>query len=288
MNRSLSASTRGALWVSAAMFFFSIQPVIVRLLSDTISASEQMFFRGVVTVVVILPWCLRRGGAGIRTRRLKLIAVRSAFIALGAVSFFYAIARMPLAEAVSLHFTLPLFGMVAAAVYLGERMRLHRWVATLIGFAGALVILRPGFVPVDLVAMMVLFSALAYALGSVLTKELMRTEAADVVVFHMNVFSVLLFAIPAYVYWTTPTLEDWLLLIALGLFTLAAHLCYTRGMAVAEASFLFAFEFLRLPIAALAGLVLFAEAPGIWTWAGASIIFGATFYATARERSESG
>lgn len=284
MNRSLSASTRGALWVSAAMFFFSIQPVIVRLLSDTISASEQMFFRGVVTVVVILPWCLRRGGAGIRTRRLKLIAVRSAFIALGAVSFFYAIARMPLAEAVSLHFTLPLFGMVAAAVYLGERMRLHRWVATLIGFAGALVILRPGFVPVDLVAMMVLFSALAYALGSVLTKELMRTEAADVVVFHMNVFSVLLFAIPAYVYWTTPTLEDWLLLIALGLFTLAAHLCYTRGMAVAEASFLFAFEFLRLPIAALAGLVLFAEVPGIWTWAGASIIFGATFYATARER----
>ena len=283
-----SATTRGALWVTAAMMFFSVQPVMVRYLSDTIPATEQVFFRGVVTVVLFLPWMLRKGSQGLRTRRLGLIGVRSAFIGLGVVSFFYAVGLMPLAQVVALHFTLPLFGMVAAMIYLRERPPAHRWIATVIGFAGTLVILRPGFVPVDLVAMMVLFSALCYALGSVVTKELVRTEAPDLVVFYMNIFSVLFFAIPAWLYWVPPTYEDWILLTVLGAITLFAHICYTRGVAVAEVSYLFAFEFLRLPIAALAGLALFAEVPDIWTVIGAAVIFGATYYATWRERRAEG
>ncbi len=148
MTGPLSATARGSLWMVGAMLFFSIQPVVVRLLSDTISASEQVFFRGVVTVLLILPWTLRKGFVGLRTRRLGLIGVRSAFIAIGAVTFFWALARMPLAQAVALHFTLPLFGMVAAVIYLHERMVAHRLIAIAIGFCGMLVILRPGFVPV--------------------------------------------------------------------------------------------------------------------------------------------
>ncbi len=284
MTQPLSATTRGSLWMVGAMMFFSVQPVVVRLLSDTISASEQVFFRGVVTVVLLAPWTLRRGLAGLRTRRLGLIGVRSAFIAIGAVTFFWALARMPLAQAVALHFTLPLFGMVAAVIYLRERMVAHRWIATMIGFCGMLVILRPGFVPIDGVVMMVLLSALAYAIGSVLTKELVRTEAPDLVVFHMNVFGALFFAIPTWIYWTPPTFEDAVLLFALGATTLLAHLCYTHGMAAADASFLFAFEFIRLPIAALIGLMLFAEIPDVWTGIGAVVIFGATYYATWHER----
>lgn len=284
MTGPLSATARGSLWMIGAMMFFSIQPVVVRLLSDTISASEQVFFRGVVTVVLILPWTLRKGLAGLRTRRLGLIGVRSAFIALGAVTFFWALARMPLAQAVALHFTLPLFGMVLAVIYLHERMVSHRLIAIAIGFCGMLVILRPGFVPVGLVAMMVLLSALSYAMGSVLTKELMRTEPPDLVVFHMNVFGVLFFAIPTWIYWVPPAFEDIVLLTVLGVTTLLAHLCYTHGMAAADASFLFAFEFIRLPIAALTGLILFAEVPDGWTAMGAAIIFGATYYVTLRER----
>jgi drug/metabolite transporter (DMT)-like permease len=136
-----------------------------------------------------------------------------------------------------------------------------------------------------MLAMLVLFSAFCYALGSVLTKELVRTESPDLVVLHMNVFGVLFFAIPTYLYWVPPTNEDWLLLVALGAVTMCAHICYTHGMAAADAGYLFAFEFLRLPLAALAGLVLFAEVPDIWTGAGALIIFGATYYIIRRERN---
>jgi len=284
MSLPLSATARGSLWMVGAMAFFSVQPVVVRLLSDTIPVSEQVFFRGVVTVLLITPWSFRNGLAGLRTRRLGLIGVRSAFIAVGAVTFFWAIARMPLAPAVALHFTLPLFGMVAAVIYLRERMVAHRMIAVMIGFCGALVILRPGFVPIDLVAMVVLLSALAYALGSVVTKELMRTEPPDLVVFHMNVFGVLFFAVPTWIYWVPPTFGDSMMLFGLGATTLLAHLCYTHGMAAADASFLFAFEFLRLPIAALAGLLMFAEVPDGWTVLGAAIIFSATYYVTRRER----
>jgi drug/metabolite transporter (DMT)-like permease len=283
-----SATTRGALWVTAAMMFFSVQPVMVRYLSDTIPVTEQVFFRGLFVVLLFLPWSLRNGWSALGTRRLPLIGVRSVFIAIGAVTFFYAVARMPLAEAVALHFTLPLFGMVAAMIYLRERPPAHRWIATAIGFAGALVILRPGFIPVDTVALMVLFSALCYALGSVLTKELVRTEPTDVVVLYMNVYSVLLFSLPTWMYWVPPTPGDWLMLIALGVVTLLAHVCYTRGVAATEVSYLFAFEFLRLPLAALAGLALFAEVPDIWTAIGAAIIFGATYFTTWRERRAEG
>lgn len=279
-----SPTTRGTLWMIGAMIFFSIQPVMVRYLADTIPAAEQVFFRGVVIVVLILPWTLRRGLARLKTQRLTLIGVRSAFIALGAVAFFHALGLMPLAQAVALHFTLPLFGMVAAMVYLRERIAAYRWAATMIGFSGTLVILRPGFVPVDELALLVLFSAFCYALGSVLTKELVRTEPPDLVVLHMNVFGVLFFAVPTYLYWVPPTGEDWVLLVALGAVTMFAHICYTHGMAAADAGYLFAFEFLRLPLAALAGLMLFAEVPDIWTGAGAAIIFGATYYIIRREQ----
>ncbi len=145
-------------------------------------------------------------------------------------------------------------------------------------------ILRPGVVAVDVLALVVLFSAFCYALGSVLTKELVRTEPPDLVVLHMNLFGVLFFAVPTYLYWVPPTIEDWVLLVGLGAVTMFAHICYTHGMAAAEAGYLFAFEFLRLPLAALAGLVLFAEVPDIWTGAGALIIFGATYYIVQRER----
>ncbi len=284
MAGQISATTRGALWVSGAMMFFSVQPIMVRYLSDTLPTTEQVFFRGVVVVVLFLPWTLRNGLAALHTRRLPLIGIRSAFIAIGAVTFFYAVARMPLAPAVALHFTLPLFGIIAAMIYLRERPAAHRWIATAIGFGGTMVILRPGFVAIDIVALMVLFSALCYAIGSVLTKELVRTESADTVVLYMNLCSVALFAVPTWIYWVPPTPDDWAMLTALGVVTLLAHVCYTRGVAVAEVSYLFAFEFLRLPVAAVAGFALFAEVPDAWTVVGAAIIFGAIYYATSRER----
>lgn len=287
MSVNLSAPMRGVLWMVGAMVFFSIMTVQVRYLSDTIPASEQAFFRGFVAIALMLPWLLRGGPGSLKTRRLPLIGVRSAFIAVGVWTWFYAIAVMPLAEAVALHFTLPLFGIVLAMAFLGEKATMHRRIATAIGFSGMVVILRPGFIAIELISLMVLFSALCYAVGSVITKALVRTEAPDLVVFYMNLYGVFFFAVPTYLEWVTPTFDDWILLFLLGLSTVAAHVCYTRGLVTADASFLFPFEFLRLPMTAAAGIVLFAETLDTWTVIGALIIFGATYYLTREGKQHS-
>jgi drug/metabolite transporter (DMT)-like permease len=274
---------RGVLWMVGAMTFFSILTVLVRYLADTIPAAEQGFIRGGVTVTIMVAWQLRKGLEGFRTRRLGRIGIGAAFIALGVWTWFHAVGIMKLADAVALHFTLPLFGILLATIFLRERPTVHRWAATVIGFSGALVILRPGFAAVELVGLMVLFSAFCYAAGSVFTKELVRTEPPDLIVLYMNIYGVVYFAVPAYLTWVPPGLNDWMLLFGLGLATMAAQVCYTRGLTTADASYLFPVEFLRLPMTAGAGIVLFAEELDAWTAVGALIIFGSTYYIT-RER----
>jgi drug/metabolite transporter (DMT)-like permease len=280
MPVNLSGPMRGVLWMAGAMIFFTILTVLVRYLAATIPAAEQAFVRGIVAVAFMVPWQMRKGLAGFRTRRLGLIGIRAAFIAFGVWTWFYAVGVMPLADAVALHFTLPLFGIVLAMIFLRERPTVHRWAATVVGFCGALVILRPGFAAVELVGLIVLFSAFCYAAGSVITKELVRTEPPDLIVLYMNIFGVLYFAVPAYLTWVPPGPGDWMLLFGLGLSTMGAHICYTRGLTTADASYLFPVEFIRLPMTAGAGIVLFAEALDTWTVVGALIIFASTYYIT--------
>ncbi len=272
--------------MTVAILFFSIMPVLVRYLSVTIPAVEQVFFRGVISAALMLPWMLRGGYRTLRTGRPWLIGVRSIFVGVAVVSWFYAIAIMPLAEATALHFTLPLFGIILATLFLGERSLPYRWIATAIGFSGVLVILRPGLVTFEPVALMVLLSAFCYATGVVITKTLVRTEPADAVVFYMNLYALPLFIVPTAIYWVTPNLNEWLLLGTLAGTTLAAHISIAKALTLADASFLLSFDFLRLPLTAGAAYVLFAEVPGIWTVAGGLIIFGSAFYITTRERAE--
>ncbi len=286
MANSPSDVTKAAIMMSVAMLFFAAMPVIVRYLSDTIPAVQQVFFRGVLTALVMLPWMLRGGFRTMRTRRLGLMGVRSTCIAFGVLTWFYAIARLPLAEATALHFTLPLFGIVLAMLFLGERSMAHRWIAIGIGFSGVLVIIRPGAGTFDPIALLVLFSAFCYAVGTVVTKTLVRTEQPELVVFYMNFYALPLFIVPTVIYWVTPNLNEWLLLGALAGTTMAAHIGITRAMVLADAGFLLSFDFLRLPFAAVAGFVLFAEMPDLWILFGALIIFGAAYYITTRERAE--
>ena len=285
MANGYSATTQSAIWMTVAMLFFSAMPIMVRYLSDTIPAIEQVFFRGVITAAAMLPWMLRRGFRTVRTKRLGLIGIRSTLIGFGVVTWFYAIAAMPLAEATALHFTLPLFGIVLAMLFLGERSPAHRWIATGIGFSGVLVILRPGLVTFEPIALVVLFSAFCYAAGTVITKTLVRTEPPDIVVFYMNLYALPLFIVPTVIYWVTPSLDEWLLLGALAGTTLVAHICITRALVLVDASFLMSFDFLRLPLTAGAAYVLFAEVPGIWTVTGGLVIFESAYYITTRERA---
>ena len=166
---------------------------------------------------------------------------------------------------------------------LREKVGIHRWGATLAGFGGALVIIRPGVTDVSLPILLVVLSSALYAGAWSSVKILTRTDSAAVTVFWMNLLMLPLTAIPMVFVWVTPGPEDLLPIVVMALSGWAAHFCQARAFEAADASAVMPFDFLRLPLGALFGYLLFAELIDGWTWAGAVVIFLAGYYITRRE-----
>jgi len=270
--------------MTTAIVLFSGMTVLIRMLTADIPVHQIIFVRGVVSVLFIVPWLARLGLPSLATRRFGLLMGRGVLTSIGLITWIYAIARIPLAEAVALHFTLPLFGILLAAYFLRERLDIHRGAVTIVGFLGTLVILRPGTEALDMVSLIVLLSALAYAGTGIQTKMLVRTETSAAIVFYVSAFTAVAFAIPCLFHWAKPTSVQWAMLVGVAAFNVAAQSCMNRAFSAADASFILPFDFLRLPFAVLAGYFLFSEKPDVWTITGAAIIFGATYYNTMRER----
>jgi drug/metabolite transporter (DMT)-like permease len=193
---------------------------------------------------------------------------------------------MAIAKVVSLHFTLPLFGIVGAAIFLREGVGAHRWIGAAVGFLGVLIILRPGMIPVNEVALLVLASAAGYALSDLALKSLVRTEPPDLLVFMLSVLHapMALIMIPLVSEWVTPTWREIGFMIAIGVCGVLAHMCSTRAFRAVDASYVMLLSFMRMPIVAFGAYLLFGETVDAFTILGAVVIFGAAYYATERER----
>ncbi len=277
------APIRGLLWMATAAVFFSISIGLVRHISEHINAFEQTFWRQLMGTVILLPFMWRRGLAGFKTHQIKINLVRNLAGYVGISLSFYSVTLIPLADSLALQFTLPLFTVVFAVIILGEKVGAHRWTATAVGFAGALVVLRPGFVEITLGMITALVAAASFGVSDTLIRKLSRTDSTMVIVFYGFALQ-LPFALPGALYdWVTPSLADWPWLIALGLLSFAAQWSLSRSFVLAEASLVSPVLFLRLPFVSVIGFFFFAQVPDIWTWVGALIIFSSAFYAGRRE-----
>ena len=284
----LSGSTRGALWMIGAAMSLVAMAVLVRFLTPKYSVLELIFLRNVIVLVLMTPWIMRTGLHNLRTPRLAGHALRNAFLYSGNVAWFFGVTMVSLADLAALQFTMPLFTIIMAAIALREKIGVHRWSATAVGFLGALVIIRPGIIELDLGAIVVLIAAFMYSAAYIVTKKLASTESGNLVVFYMSVFIVAFAFIPAMVVWRTPDLIDAPALIMLGAMGYTTHFCVTRAMAAADASYVAPFDFLRLPMSAILGYVLFQEVSDPWVWAGAAVIFWAAYYNTWMEKRAGG
>jgi drug/metabolite transporter (DMT)-like permease len=170
-----------------------------------------------------------------------------------------------------------------AVIVLRERPGVVRIVCTLIGFAGVLVILRPGAVPIGPAALLVLASALCYAGVGIFTRVLGRTEAPATTTFYYQAMLAAFALIPSLFVWVTPSVADLPALLLLAVAGTAAPYCLVRGMVHAEATIVEPLEYLRLPFTAALAWMLFAETTDGWTWAGALVIAAATWYMARHE-----
>ncbi len=288
MAQSLSGPTRGALWMIGAATSLVAMAVLVRYLAPKYSVLELIFLRNVVNLALMTPWIMKSGVATLKTAHLGGHGLRNAFLYSGNVAWFFAVSMVSLADLAALQFTMPLFTIIMAAIVLREKIGFHRWAATALGFVGAVIIIRPGFVDVGVGSFVVLTAAFLYSCAFIVTKRLSATESGNVVVFYMSVFILVFSAVPAMFVWQTPAIDDAPAIIALGVTGYSTHFCVTRSMAAADASYVVPFDFLRLPLSAILGYFLFREVAAPWTWAGAVIIFGAAYFNTWMEKRAGG
>lgn len=276
----LPATVRGPAWMVMGGVSLTLMAIDIRYLAPKFSVLEMIFIRNVITLAIMLPWAYRVGAAGLRTRRFPLHLFRNLIHYLGNLGWFLGVTLVTLADLSALQFTVPLFITVMAALILGEDVGRRRWSATCIGFFGVLIIVRPGYIPAELGTVAVMLSAFFYAASHVSTKVLSRTESPNLVLFYMAVVFVPVSLVPALFVWVTPGWQDAPPLLILGATGAFAHFCIIRSFSAADASLVTPFEFVRLPVSAAFGFVLFGETAEIWTWIGALVIFGATYYIT--------
>lgn len=274
----------GAFWMILGTTCFAGMAIFIRLLAGKQNAIDIAFWRSVMGTLFLLPFMLRGMRQGLfRTKKLPLLGARAIFTYLAMTAYFFALAEINIVDAVALNATIPLFTVLLATFFLPEQVGWRRWVATIVGFGGAMVILRPGFTDVGAPAMLAIGSAVFYAAAGIVVKILARTEPASRVVFYMNLLLILIAAGPAAYRWNIPTLDEWPYLFGIAVFGTLAHVCITRAFMAADASFCAPFDFWRLFLVAIAGWLLFDDPGSLWTWVGASIIFASAIYITRRE-----
>lgn len=277
------ATVRGAVWMTLAAVGFAMMTSIVRYLTRSLPSIELAFFRTFISLLFMVPWMVRAGWAGLRTGSVKKYGLRAFLGSFAMISWFTALAYMPVAEATSLSFTAPIFASIFAMVFLGERAGVRRWSAIVLGFLGALIILRPGFEEISPAAYLLLFGSAAVAGSVIMVKVLSRTETSSAIVAYMGIYMVPMLLIPTIFVWQTPPIELWLWLIAMGGVGTFAQWAMTQAYAAADATAVLPFDYLRLPFVAVVGLFVFDERLDVWTWIGALVIAGSSIYIAHRE-----
>ena len=268
-----------------AVVAWSTMMVLVRALSAEYTSFQILFVRTVVALFLLAPLLREPGPRILKTRRFPIHLMRAVFAYFGMLGLFIGIGEIPLADVVSLSFTQPIFIVVLAAILLGEKFGGARLAATLGGFAGVLILLRPGFNEIGFGAAVVLGGAISYACSNMCIKKLTSTESVGSTTLWVNILMCPLAGIPAVVYWVPPTAIDMVLLVGVGITGTSGIWFITRAYGAAEMSAVVPFDFLRLPIVGASGWLLFSETTDIWTVAGAVVIFTSTYLLA---RSEAG
>lgn len=278
-----SAPVRAAWLMLGSTFAFGLMAVAIRLATEHVPTQEVAFFRNAFGLLALLPMLLRPGRAPLATTQLPRYFLRSA-IGLGSMLCgFWALGHLPLAQAVSLSYSTPLFVTIAAVLWLGETVRARRWAAVVMGFIGVLVIVRPGTSEFSAGTLVAVAAAVLGSLVAIQIKQLTRIDSADTVVFYTYVFWVPLSLLPALFVWVWPTGIAWLWLLATGIMGTVGQLLWTRALRLGEVSALTPISFTQLPLVSLLGWMLFDEALDRWTVIGAAIILASNAYIAHRE-----
>ncbi len=281
---ALSPNLRGILWVALSGLVFALLNVFTLIPAQHLNPYVMSFLRYLFGALFLVPVVMRLGlYRSLHTRRAPLHIARGAIHTAGMMLWFVALPLTTLAEITALGFTGPIFVTIGAALFLREDVRLRRWLAVIVGFIGAMIIIRPGFGSIHLGVICILISTPIFSASNLISKGLARTDSASTIVIWQNIVIIVCAAPFAIWFWQTPAWTDLLWFLAAGLCGTVGHICQQRGYQLADITLLQPIGFLSLIWNTLLGYFLFFQKPDVWTFVGAAVIFASALYISHRE-----
>jgi drug/metabolite transporter (DMT)-like permease len=279
-----SRTVQAALLMLCASASISVLWAVLRYGAETMHPVYMVFWRSLIGAMVLLPLFARQGGfSSLRTKRLPLHFLRSASGLAAMSGIFYSIAHIPLAQAMAINYSAPLFATLGAVIVLGETLHRRRMTAVAIGFVGMLVVVRPGFDQIDLGILAALGGAVGMASALLCVKKLSSTESTMTIIFYGNMLCLPIAFGLALQYWQPMTWHNFGILAAVGVISTISQSFLTRSLALADAGAVLPMDFMRLVFVTLLGVMLFGETPHPITWVGAAVILCSTVYIARRE-----
>lgn len=282
----LSHNLQGMGWMLVTtVLIVTMHTMIRHLAEDGLHPFEIGFFRTFFGAPVVVVLLLKYGWGILKTDQLKVHGIRSFGHVAAMMLFFLGLSMTPLATANALAFTAPLFATVLAVIALGETIRWRRWAALIFGFAGTLVIIRPGFVDVGTGPILVLVSSAIWAVILIVIKTLGKRDSTPTIVTYMVLLMSPIALVPALFVWVWPTWEQLGILLVMGVMGTTAHLTLTQALRLGDAAVVMPMDFFKLIWAAAFGVLIFGEFPTLYTWIGGFMIFASATYIALRERA---
>ncbi len=280
----LDPVVRGLLWSAAAGLLFTLLNATIRKLTQELHPFEAQFLRYLCSLLVMVPLVMRAGLAAYRPNNIGSQFSRGAVHTVGLVLWFLALPSISLADTTAIGFTGPIFIMLGAAWFFGERMRWDRWVGALIGFAGVLIVVAPKLSGGGgAYTLLMLASSPVFAASFLMTKALTRSERPAVIVVWQSI-SITLFSLPlALPVWQWPSGVQWMAFVVCGILGSAGHYCLTRSFSIADISATQSVKFLDLVWASLLGWLVFTDTPSRSTLVGGVVICASTIWIARRE-----
>jgi len=279
----MSNNLRGALWILVAATCAAGMSLSIRGLEGGIPIFQIVFVRCVIGVALVIAFSARHGSIAVRSPQWKWLVVRSLMTTMALLCGFHAISVLPLTTATVLFFTAPLYVTILSVPFFGETVGWRRGLATLMGFIGTIVVLRPGITGYDPNMLFAIASSVLFAGVLLMGKRLSKTDTIGTMMFYAMVISGLGSLPMALTHWQTPVWQEWLLLLSVAGFGTLRGFGDTKGYAIGEASVMAPFQYSRLVVVAIAAFFIFDEVPDGFTIAGAAIIIGSSLYIAHRE-----
>lgn len=250
-----------------------------RVITREIDVFQVMEMRSVIAFFMLLPLVYREGGIrAMRTSILPSHIGRNVAHYVGQFAWLMGLTMIPLAQVIAIEFTAPIWVALMAAAFLGERLTWRKCMAILFGLAGVLLIVRPGSVPLDPGHLVVLGAAFVFAISFIMTKALTRSDSATKIIFWMLIIQSVIGLVPALRVWVWPSAAVWPWIFLIAFSGTFAHYCMAKALSYAEATLVMPMDYLRVPLSALLGYLLYTETIDGFTALGAALVLAGNLF----------